>query len=95
MNYCVLPQPSGSHKIRLKGDSMTTLVTRQRHPRRKTDEDLVTLERLAARLSPEVDGTADSDNDSNRMIEAERRARSVQRLAARNLHKKRRRPRSL
>lgn len=67
----------------MKKDRMTILATRQRRPRRKKDEDLVKLERLSARLVPEVDGAAVTADEINRLIDEDRRVRYQERVAAR------------
>ncbi|NOT61318.1 MAG: hypothetical protein HOP19_13960 [Acidobacteria bacterium] len=63
---------------------MTTAVARQPRARRKVDEALVKLERLSAKLPQEIEDAAVTNEDINRLIEEDRRARYQERLAARN-----------
>ena len=62
---------------------MTTLVTEQRSPQGKIDEDLAALECLSLRLAAELDNSAVTDDEINRLIDEERPARYQERLAAR------------
>ena len=68
---------------------MTTAVARQPRIRRKVDEELVKLERLSAKLPQEIQDVAVTDEEINRLIEADRRARYQERLAARNGRRRR------
>ncbi len=69
---------------------MTTPAANQL-PAHTTEEDLATLERLSLRILTAMEGADVSDDEINRLIDEDRRARHQERLAKQNGHTGRRR----